>query len=386
MKKPKELKYTPLGYSTYVTNCGIKDKTLDLGVVYSMVETNAAAVFTKSEILGKPLIVGKKNIKNGKIQSVIVNSKNANVATGKEGLDIAQKICDGLAKGLNIKPGLVFPSSTGVIGRRLPYEKVLKKVEKISMALKEPPDFKQFARSIMTTDTFPKFISVIIDNVTLVGVAKGSGMIEPNMATMLSYFFTDAQISAPQLRAMLKRVVAKTFNCLSVDTDTSTSDTVLIMANGIAGKVNLKKFETAFLTMAKQLTKWLAFDGEGATKLFEVEVKGARNEKEARAISKSIINSPLVKTAIYKGDPNWGRITMAIGKTGIKVKEEKIELLWGNTPKKFKDADLARLSKYLKSNTELKLTVKLNLGRASATAYGCDLTEEYVKINAYYTT
>ena len=238
----------------------------------------------------------------------------------------------------------------------------------------------------MTTDTFPKFISVIIDNGILVGVAKGSGMIEPNMATMLSYFFTDAQISTPQLRAMLKRVVAKTFNCLSVDTDTSTSDTVLIMANGIAGKVNLKKFETAFLTMAKQLTKWLAFDGEGATKLFEVEVKGARNEKEARAISKSIINSPLVKTAIYKGDPNWGRITMAIGKTGIKVKEEKIELLWGSTPKKFKDTDLDKLSKYLKSNTELKLTVKLNLGQASATAYGCDLTEEYVKINAYYTT
>ncbi len=377
----------PRGYKTFATNCGIKDKTLDLGLVVSEVPANAAALFTQNKFPGEPVVVGKKHIKDGKLQAVIVNSKNANVATGKEGYQIAVDICKKLAKEINIKTKLVLPSSTGVIGRRLPVEKVLSALDGLEGQLVSPPDFELFAKSIMTTDTVHKIVSKKVGRATIVGVAKGSGMIEPGMATMLSYFFTDAKVPKDQLKKALKAATEVSFNSLSVDSDTSTSDTVAILANGLAGKVKYKDFTKVLTELAIELTRKLARDGEGATKLFIVDVKNAHSKKDARRIGKSIINSPLVKTAIYKGDPNWGRITMAVGKTpGIKIKPAKMKILWGKKPRKYGDDELDELSKYLQTNEELYLTVDLGSGKSAWRVYGCDLTEEYVKINAYYTT
>lgn len=383
--KSKPLAGAPRGYKTFITNAGIKDSSLDLGVVVSEVPANAAAVFTRNQIKGNPVQVGIKHIKGGKMTAVVVNSKNSNVATGKQGYDDCVKICKSVADQLGVPVTQVFPSSTGVIGRRLPAARVVDALAGLKGKLNEKADFEGFAKAIMTTDTFPKFVSRKVGKATIVGVAKGSGMIEPNMATMLSYIFTDASLTAAQLKTLLKASVEPTYNSLSVDTDTSTSDTVLVMANGLAGKVSATQFAKAFHEVALELTRMLARDGEGATKLFTVTVKDCLNEKQAKAIGKSIINSPLVKTAIYKGDPNWGRIFMAIGKTpGVKVIPEKIRIRWGG--KSYTNDELPQLSEYLKQNEELKLEITMGTGKKAWTVYGCDYTEEYVKINAYYTT
>lgn len=383
--KSKPLLAVPRGYRTFIANAGIKDNSLDLGIVVSDVPAAAAAIFTQNQVKGNPVQVGQKHIRGGKVTALVVNSKNSNVATGKAGYQDCVNICRAVAKELTIPVTQVFPSSTGVIGRRLPAGKVISAVRGLSGNLSTEADFPGFANAIMTTDTFPKFVSRKIGKATLVAVAKGSGMIEPNMATMLSYFFTDAKISAAQLKKILSQTADTTFNSLSVDTDTSTSDTVLVMANGLAGKVNEAAFARAFREAATELTRMLARDGEGATKLFVVTVKGAATAAQARLVGKSIINSPLVKTAIYRGDPNWGRIFMAIGKVpGTRVNAEKIRIRWGG--KSYSNEQLPALSEYLQKNEELKLEVSLGSGKASWTVYGCDYTEEYVRINAYYTT
>lgn len=383
--KPKPLVASPRGFRSFITNAGIKDTSLDLGVVVSEVPATAAAIFTTNQVKGNPVKVGIKHIRGGKVTALVVNSKNANVATGKQGYADCVRICRAVADELKIPIRQVFPSSTGVIGRRLPTGKVLSALKGLAHRLRADADFAGFARAIMTTDTFPKYAVRKIGRATLVGVAKGSGMIEPNMATLLSYFFTDAKLSAATLKKVLRTTADATFNSLSVDTDTSTSDTVLVMANGLAGSVSETAFAKAFGEVATELTRMLARDGEGATKLFTVTVKNAASAAQAKAIGKSIINSPLVKTAIYKGDPNWGRIFMAVGKTpGAKVNPEKIKIRWGG--KAYSNDQLAELSKYLRSNEELKLEVSLGVGKAAWTVYGCDYTEEYVAINAYYTT
>lgn len=383
--KSKKLAAVPRGYETFITSAGIKDSHLDLGVVVSEVPAAAAAIFTRNQVKGNPVQVGIKHIKAGKVSAVVVNSKNSNVATGKQGYDDCMTVCKAVAGELKIPVTQVFPSSTGVIGRRLPVEKVTAALKGFGDKTQAPADLAGFAKAIMTTDTFPKFVSRKIGKATLVGVAKGSGMIEPNMATMLSYFFTDAKLPAATLKRVLKSVADETFNSLSVDTDTSTSDTVLVMANGLAGAVSEKAFAAAFREVALELTRMLARDGEGATKLFKVTVKNCLNAAQAKAIGKSIINSPLVKTAIYKGDPNWGRIFMAIGKTpGVKVVPEKIVVRWNG--RTYGNDELDELSAYLQQNEELKLEISMGTGKAAWTVYGCDYTEEYVKINAYYTT
>ena len=378
--------FLPQGFSTFYTSCGIKDQTLDLGVVHSQVSCNAAVLFTQNKVTGAPIQVGRKHIKNGRLQTVIVNSKNANVATGEQGYQIALDICQEVAKQLNIDISDVLPSSTGVIGRRLPVERIITALDDLKEKLQTPADFEGFAKSIMTTDTQYKMVSAKVDNASIVGVAKGAGMIEPNMATMLAYFFTDAKISAKKLHKCLKKANEVSFNSLSIDTDTSTSDTVAILANGVAGKVDTKNFEKTLQKLAIELTKKIAQDAEGATKLFIVDVIGAASNKDARKIGKSIINSPLVKTAIYQGDPNWGRIMMAVGKAKAKVKAPKIKIKWGVPSKEYLDTELEQLSAYLRNNHELHLTVELGLGKGKWRVYGCDLTEEYVKINAFYTT
>ena len=386
--QPKEF-FQPQGFLSLAKNVGIKDATLDLTVIYSTVRARAAAMFTRNRFPGAPVIVGRKHIANGFAQALVINSKNANVAMGKVGIDNAIETCRLAGEELGINPYDVLPFSTGVIGRPLPMDKIRAGLRGIRDELK-PNNLKLAAEAIMTTDKYPKYFSCQVGSAVIAGIAKGAGMIEPNMATMLVYLMTDAELPKSSMRPMLRRVVDRTFNCMSIDTDTSTSDTVVLMANGLAGKVRLGQFEKALLEVAEYLTKELARSGEGATKLITVDVSRAKTEAQAKRVAKSVINSPLVKTAVYGCDPNWGRVIMAVGKTFDPVIEPvKVTIRFGDTNVFNKgapvDCDLEALRKYL-GQSEVSIAVDLGIGKASARVWGCDLTEGYIKENAYYTT
>ena len=392
--------YPPLrsvpGFSWLGINLGLKDQTLDFGVIASECKCTAAGVFTRNNFPGAPVTVGRENIQNGQLQAIVVNSKIANVATGQTGIEDARKMCRWTGEALGIASELVLPSSTGVIGRRLPVEKIREGCQIIPEKLGSSSVYiENFARAIMTTDRHPKWNCSSIENATLLGVAKGAGMIEPNMATMLSFFVTDAQLSSEQLQKMLRRVVNQSFNRISIDSDTSTSDTVIILANGLAGPVDTEIFEKTLRNSSIQLAKEIARDGEGATKLIELTVSGAKSQQMALQISKSIINSPLVKTAIHGADPNWGRFVMAVGKvfeypvplsdlsihfgTGSQVLTVNAESLNADT------VNLDAISKLLQ-NQEVFLEVVVGDGKFSETVWGCDLTKDYIEENAFYTT
>ena len=392
--------YPPLrsvpGFSWMGINLGLKDQTLDFGVIASECKCTAAGVFTRNNFPGAPVTVGRENIQNGQLQAIVVNSKIANVATGIDGIEDAKNMCRWTGEALGIDPELVLPSSTGIIGRRLPVEKIHEGCKIIPEKLGSSPEYiDNFARAIMTTDTHPKWCSASIENSTLLGVAKGAGMIEPNMATMLSFFVTDAKISSKQLQTILRRVVNQSFNRISIDSDTSTSDTVVILANGLAGPVDTEIFEKTLRNSSIQLAKEIARDGEGSTKLIELTVSGAKSQEMALQISKSIINSPLVKTAIHGADPNWGRFVMAVGKvfeypvplsdlsihfgTGSQVLTVNAESLNADTVK------LDAISELLQ-NQEVFLEVVVGDGKFSETVWGCDLTKDYIEENAFYTT
>ena len=392
--------YPPLrsvpGFSWMGINLGLKDQTLDFGVIASECKCTAAGVFTRNNFPGAPVTVGRENIQNGQLQAIVVNSKIANVATGIDGIEDAKNMCRWTGEALGIDPELVLPSSTGIIGRRLPVKKIHEGCKIIPEKLGSSPEYiDNFARAIMTTDTHPKWCSASIENSTLLGVAKGAGMIEPNMATMLSFFVTDAKISSEQLQTILRRVVNQSFNRISIDSDTSTSDTVVILANGLAGPVDTEIFEKTLRNSSIQLAKEIARDGEGSTKLIELTVSGAKSQEMALQISKSIINSPLVKTAIHGADPNWGRFVMAVGKvfeypvplsdlsihfgTGSQVLTVNAESLNADTVK------LDAISELLQ-NQEVFLEVVVGDGKFSETVWGCDLTKDYIEENAFYTT
>ncbi|MFY2158572.1 bifunctional ornithine acetyltransferase/N-acetylglutamate synthase [Cytobacillus firmus] len=292
------LENMPKGFYTSSKSLGIKDATLDFTVILSAKPANAAAMFTQSRFCGAPIPIGKKNVANGKLQCFAINSKTANVATGDEGIKNVIEIIDLIAMELNIFPEDILPSSTGVIGHQLPMNKIREGIKNLKGNMAEG-GLEKSAEAIMTTDTYPKLKLCKIGNATLVGIAKGSGMIEPNMATMLAYFVTDAEIPSNTLQTILKEAVNQSFNMVSVDTDTSTSDTVAIMANGLAGNVDLQEFKDSLTAMSIDLAKEIARDGEGATKLLEVTVDGASSFLQAKKIGKSIVNSPLVKTAVF---------------------------------------------------------------------------------------
>ena len=379
----------PQGFLSLAKNIGIKDSTLDLAVIYSTVRARAAAVFTRNRFPGAPVIVGRKHIANGYVQALVINSKNANVAMGKQGIDNAIETCRIVGKELGISSYDVLPFSTGVIGRPLPMDKIRAGLKGIRSELK-PNNLKLAAEAIMTTDKYPKYFSCQVGPTIIAGIAKGAGMIEPNMATMLVYIMTDAELPAMSLRPMLKRVVDRTFNAMSIDTDTSTSDTVVLMANGLAGPVPPREFEAGLLKMSEYLAQEIARSGEGATKLITVDVNSAKTVAQAKRVAKSVVNSPLVKTAIYGCDPNWGRVIMAVGKTfDPSIEPGKVTIRFGDT-NVFKkgspmDCDLQALRKYL-GQSEVRISVDLGIGKASARVWGCDLTEGYIKENAYYTT
>ncbi|HAF88909.1 MAG TPA: ornithine acetyltransferase [Deltaproteobacteria bacterium] len=392
--------YPPLknirGFSWMGVNLGIKDESLDFGVIASECECSAAGVFTRNNLPGAPVIVGRENIENGRLQAIVVNSKTANVATGKAGIEDAKNMCLWTGEALGFDPKLVLPSSTGVIGQRLPIKKIHEGCKSIAENLGSSQEYiEKFARAIMTTDSHPKWSSNSVGNATILGIAKGAGMIEPNMATMLSYFVTDAKLSSGDLQDILERVVNKSFNRISIDSDTSTSDTVVILANGLAGAVDAENFETALTKSAMQLAKEIARDGEGATKLIELTVSGAESQRMALQIAKSIINSPLVKTAIHGADPNWGRFVMAVGKVfeypvhledlSINFKNGGLVLTVDAEKLETETVDLDAISKLLQ-NQEIFIEVVVGAGKFSETVWGCDLTKGYIEENAFYTT
>ncbi|MDR3542638.1 MAG: bifunctional glutamate N-acetyltransferase/amino-acid acetyltransferase ArgJ [Desulfosporosinus sp.] len=384
------------GFSWFGKNIGIKDQTLDFGGILSDVPCQAAGVFTKNTIPGAPVIVGKEHLRDGMLQAVIVNSKNANVATQQRGIEDSRDICAMVAAACGITTELVLPSSTGVIGRRMPMNVVIEGCKGLREDYgKSVQHIENFAESIMTTDTRKKIVSAEVGNAKILGIAKGAGMIEPNMATMLCYFVTDAALSSQELKSMLLRVVSCSFNRISVDTDTSTSDTVVIMSNGLAGAVDPVTFEEKLQQMSIYLAKEITRDGEGATKLIELTVSGAKTEEQALLTAKSVINSPLVKTAIYGADPNWGRFAMAIGKVfQYKVDITDLKIFFGSGDKRLcidtvaldcNEVPLDGISKLLKKN-EVHIEIVLGGGPYSERVWGCDLTEGYIHENAKYTT
>jgi len=379
----------PQGFLSVAKNVGIKDETLDLTVIHSTVRARAAAMFTRSRFPGAPVTVGRRHIANGLAQALVINSKNANVGMGKQGIDNAIETCRIVGEELGVDPYDVLPFSTGVIGRPLPMDKIRAGLRGIRSQLK-PDNLKLAAEAIMTTDKYPKYFSCRVGPAVIAGIAKGAGMIEPNMATLLVYLMTDAELPRAAMRPMLRRVVDRTFNCMSIDTDTSTSDTVVLMANGLVGKVKLGQFEKGLLEVCEYLTKEIARSGEGATKLITVDVKGAKTGTQAKRVAKCVVNSPLVKTAVYGCDPNWGRVIMAVGKSfDPSVEPTKVTVRFGDT-NVFKkgspvECDLEALRQYL-GQSEVVIGVDLGIGKASARVWGCDLTEGYIKENAYYTT
>ncbi|MCC5816007.1 MAG: bifunctional glutamate N-acetyltransferase/amino-acid acetyltransferase ArgJ [Leptospira sp.] len=380
----------PQGIHSFGINIGIKDDTPDFALIYSEVVCQAAAVFTRNNYPGAPVIVGREHIRDGKLQAIVINSKNSNVATGAKGVEDSRAICRAIGKSLNIEPGLVLPSSTGVIGVPLPIDKILNACE-ISQSKLRPGNLEEVAEAIMTTDTRKKISKRMIQRNgkegMIYGIAKGAGMIEPNMATMLAYIISDFHTEG-DLQADLKSVVDDSFNCISIDSDTSTSDTVVVMTNGLSGSLPSDEFRKILLEISTDLSKMIARDGEGATKLIILEIDKARDSLQANKIGKSIINSPLVKTAIYGGDPNWGRLVMAIGKVFDEpIAYDDLEIYFGDLPVKNADqATKTKLSEYLKTNEEIHILCKLGQGSHKKTFYGCDLTEKYVEENAYYTT
>ena len=376
----------PRGFRCASRNIGLKPQAKDLALFVSEVEASAAAVFTRNQFPGAPIVLGRETIREGRLRAIVANSKVSNVATGEEGVRNARRMAAAAAAEVGTTASRVLVSSTGVIGVPLPIEKIEQGVQGMSRELEPNPLVG--AEGIMTTDTHPKALSVSVGEATITWVAKGSGMIEPNMATMLCYIFTDAKIDAAPLDRMLRDAVHVSFNMLSVDSDTSTSDTCAILANGLAGPVDEKAFAEALTGGCIRMAETLARDGEGATRLLRVTVRGAASDADARRVAKAIVNSPLIKTMVHGADPNVGRILMAIGKlTDVKIVPAStrasvngFEVVRQGARVAFDDA-LVRAA--LTTHT-IDLVVELGAGMSSATAFGCDLSRGYIEENAAY--
>jgi glutamate N-acetyltransferase / amino-acid N-acetyltransferase len=389
------------GFSAGATYAGIKHKSkdaLDLAILLSEVSCNAAAVFTTNKIQAAPVILDREKLeKSGSARAVIINSGCANACTGTEGLINAKTTATWVAKQFGIKSAEVMVASTGVIGVQLPMDKIQSGIPQIKLSV---AGGKDLTHAIMTTDTKPKAIAYKVSlgdiSFTIGGVAKGAGMIHPNMATMLCFITTDAAVGTPFLKASLKKAVSASFNMVSVDGDTSTNDTALVMASGLAGNKTITSsnelagaFQEAILKVCVFLAKCIARDGEGATRMIEIQVNGAKTLRDARLAARTISNSPLVKTAVHGCDPNWGRIIAAAGRSGCALIPEKSDVYIDKTclfksgmPLPFDKKAVARLL----DKSEVNIRVDLNLGEGQATAWGCDLSEEYVVVNAEYTT
>ncbi|WP_419930743.1 bifunctional glutamate N-acetyltransferase/amino-acid acetyltransferase ArgJ [Candidatus Poriferisodalis sp.] len=391
----------PAGFGCHVGNIGIKDDTDDVMVLAADHTAAAAGVFTKSLFTGASVRLSQANVADGRARAVVVVSKNSNVATGDQGERDAANLARRVAELLVCEPDHVLVGSTGLIGVPYPEGVIDRYFDRLVAAPSQQltsRDAVAAATAIMTTDTHPKTARATIPagdgTAAVVGIAKGSGMIEPDMATMISVITTDAEIAPDRLDAMLRRVCDVTFNALSVDTDTSTSDMVVMLANGAAGPVDETELEAALSAVSLDLTRQLAFDGEGAETLIVVTVSEARDDAQAKRVAKAIVNSPLVKTAVHGRDPNWGRVAMAIGKCSDEtdIDPDRVRIRFGDQevyPTPATPAALAELEAYLASDEVLisaDLGVRTDGASGSFTVYGCDLTDQYVRINADYTT
>ena len=392
------------GFKAYGVHCGIrKNKTKkDLALIFSVVPADAAAVFTTNLVKGAPLLVTKEHIKDGKAQAIICNSGNANTCNAN-GIEIAEETSKLVAQELNINVNNVIVGSTGVIGQPLDIEPIKNGIPELVAGL-TPEGSQDAALAIMTTDTKLKEIAFEFDidgkPCHIGGIAKGSGMIHPNMATMLVYITSDVNIDSKLLQKALSETVKDTFNMISVDGDTSTNDTVAIMANGLAGNNRITEenadyntFKDALNELMVYLSRKIAKDGEGATKLLECKVSGAETKDTARIVAKSIICSSLTKAAMFGADANWGRVLCAIGYSGAKVDVTKVDVYFRSAKgiiEVCKDGAGVEFSeekaKEILLEDEIEILVSLNSGNESATAYGCDLTYDYVKINGDYRT
>lgn len=376
----------PRGFRCASRNCGLKPTAKDLALFVSDTDASAAALFTRNQFPGAPIILGRETIKHGRLRAIVANSKYSNVATGERGIENARRMAAAAAKEIGVSPDRVLVSSTGVIGVALPIEIIEHGIVGMSGDLVNNPIVG--AEGMMTTDSYAKALSVSVGSATITWVAKGSGMIEPNMATMLAYIFTDAAFDAPTLDRLLRAAVDVSFNMLSVDTDTSTSDTCAMLANGIAGFVDEAQFSAALTAGCIRMTEMLARDGEGAEHLIQATVRGAKSVVEARVIAKSIVNSPLIKTMVHGADPNVGRILMAVGKCTECTISPNTTDAWINEYAVVRsgerlpfDDDIVRVAF---ANEVVEIVVALGVGSATATAYGCDLTKGYVAENAAY--
>ncbi|MFC4402667.1 bifunctional ornithine acetyltransferase/N-acetylglutamate synthase [Gracilibacillus xinjiangensis] len=387
------------GFKAGGLHCGIRKQKIDFGWFYSEVPAHAAGVYTTNAFQAAPLKVTQESIATeGKLQAVVVNSGIANACTGKQGLVDAYDMRKSFAEAVGVQEHLAAVASTGLIGELLPMDRIHKGISQINDT--EHQGAEKFETAILTTDTHAKGIAIELEidgeSVVIGGAAKGSGMIHPNMATMLGFVTTDANIESSELSAALKSITNKSFNMITVDGDTSTNDMVLVLANGKAGNDKLSakhedwdKFYQGLKFVCEYLAKEIARDGEGASKLVEVTVDGSFSDESAAAIAKSIISSNLVKTAIHGADANWGRIITAIGYSGQSLDPDKVSIYLGDilvvengVPHKF-DEDEAK--QYLLQD-EVAIIAKLGDGNGKATAWGCDLSYEYVRINASYRT
>jgi glutamate N-acetyltransferase/amino-acid N-acetyltransferase len=396
-KKNKNLHFFK-GISVSSTHCGLKkNKRLDLVLIKLEEPGSILGSFTKSKTPGEPIIWNKSIIKNKKVSAILINSGNANVFTGLAGKKAVLDILNKLSRSLNVPKNQIYLASTGVIGEPLDSKKIINKIPILIKSLQnETLAWSKAADAITTTDTYSKYHSETVstkDSLFINGIAKGSGMIQPNMATMLGFIFTNFDTLSKKIETEFKEIVNKTFNSISVDGDTSTSDMVLLFSVKNKTKtIKTKKLQEKFLEKLEILMTTLSHlivkDGEGASKFITVEVIKAKNDKDARKVARSIINSPLIKTAMAGSDSNWGRIIMAIGKTDAEIFPEKISLSFGkylilDQGNKFISKNVSKINKYLKKN-EIKINISLGLGRGSSKMWTCDLTKEYISINADY--
>lgn len=389
----------PKGFAFSTIEAAVKKPgRKDIALIYSEVPGNIAGAFTTNSVKAAPVRICMEKVKSGKAQTIVVNSGNANACTGKQGVKDANQMIAVLSKRLGVKPSLIYPCSTGVIGTPMPMERILPSLDLLAEGLGKA-SLNDVAKAIMTTDTFPKIVNKRIkigkNFGTICGICKGAGMIAPKMATMLCFIITDIAVEQKTLNMILKNSVRKSFNRITIDGDMSTNDTVLILANGFMKNraVNRKSehfdaFKKAVDNITYELSKLVVKDGEGATKSIEVAVKGAGKEFDAEKAAFAVASSNLVKTAIYGNDANWGRIMCALGYSGIKFKEEKTDIYFNNvkvakgglTNNKDIEAGEALLS------NEIKITIDLHSGNSRARVLTCDLTEEYIRINAEYRT
>ncbi len=389
----------PQGFLAAGVHCGIKPgKHYDLALVVSEEPGVMAGVLTSNTLPAAPVIVDRQYLKKGRGQAIIINSGNANAFTGQAGIRHSKAMGRGVGSALGLNQNLVFVGSTGVIGVPLPIEKISDGIPKVIAKLRKSGG-KQAAKAIMTTDTRSKEIAlqrrIAGKLVTVGGMAKGSGMIHPDMATMLAYLSTDAAISQPLLQKTLRSITDQTFNCISVDGETSTNDTVLCLANGLAGNTPLqpnsrefKQFREMLYQACHSLAMEICRDGEGATKVVKIQVSGVSNHQKAKTIAKTLATSPLVKTAIFGADPNWGRLIMALGRSGISVSPSKVTIVFNGIPivknGKFLGPAVEKRIRTIMRQSHFSIDMLLGKGAGCSTIWTTDLTYEYVRINASY--